>query len=46
MSINEVAMSRIEREVCQVSETECRHHPVLNLIGGRKGDLNLNFFQG
>lgn len=46
LSINEVAMSRIVRGVLQVSETVCRHHSILNLIGGTKWDLNLNFFQG
>jgi hypothetical protein len=44
--MNEVAMSRIIRGVFQVSETVCRHHRILNLIGSTKRDLNLNFFQG
>lgn len=44
--MNEVAMSRIIRGVFQVSETVCRHHRILNLIGSTKRDLNLNFFRG
>jgi hypothetical protein len=46
VSINEVAMSRRVGCVSQVSETVCRHHSTLSLIGGTKGDINLNFFRG
>jgi hypothetical protein len=38
-------MSRIVRGVFGASETLCRQHPILNIIGGTKEGLNLNLFR-